>query len=60
MRTGRYGLQTRMQMPGPLSVAVRYRTLLRYRFEGGRVDPDFGPDPRLNPQTAYRIFKAKL
>ena len=43
------------------SVAVRYRTLLRYRRKGGRADPDFGPDPRLNPQTGYRIvFKAKI
>ncbi len=42
------------------SVAVRYRTLLWYRCGGGRADPDLGPDPRLNPQTGYRIFfKAK-
>ena len=31
-------------------------TLLWYRCEGGRPDPDLGPDPRLNPQTGYRIF----
>ena len=60
MRTVRYGMRTRMQMPGPWSVAVRYCILLRYRCEGGRADLDFGPDPRLSPQTGYRIFfKAK-
>ncbi len=30
--------------------------LTTYRCEGGRADPDLGPDPRLNPQTGYRIF----
>ena len=39
---------------------VRYRMVphlkIRYRREGGRADPDFGPDPRLNPQTGYHIF----
>jgi hypothetical protein len=38
------------------TVAVRYRTLIRYRREGRRADPDFGPDPRLNLQTGYHIF----
>ena len=56
MHTVRYGMRTRIQMPGPLSVAVRYRTLLRYRREGGRADPDFGPDPRLIPQTGFGTF----
>ena len=32
---------------------VRYRTLLRYRREGGRADPDFGPDPRLIPDSGF-------
>jgi hypothetical protein len=45
-----------MQMPGPYSVAVRYRTLLRYRCEGGRADPDLGPGSAsvsiLKPGTA--------
>ncbi len=40
---------------------MQYRTLLRYRCEGGRTDPDLGPDLRFNPQTGYRIFfKAKI
>ncbi len=30
-------------MLGPKSVAVRYRAFLRYRCEGGRADPDYGP-----------------
>jgi hypothetical protein len=32
---------------------VRYRTLLRYRREGGRADPDSGPDPRLIPDSGF-------
>jgi hypothetical protein len=32
---------------------VRYRTLLRSRREGGRADPDFGPDPRLIPDSGF-------
>jgi hypothetical protein len=46
--------------PDADAVAVRYRTLLRYRCEGGRADPDLGPDARLNPQTEYRILFLKL